>query len=120
VGLVCSLGESIGATSIYAAGYSGATPVINSKPGKRMECIKNIYVKLMGLMERHGTLILFILSAVMNPFFFPVSLACGGVRFGFKKYFLTVFAGKFIKVSCIAYAGYFGMSSLFNAIGIHV
>jgi membrane protein DedA with SNARE-associated domain len=56
----------------------------------------------------------------MNPFFFPVSLACGGVRFGFKKYFLTVFAGKFIKVSCIAYAGYFGMSSLVNAIGIHV
>ncbi len=72
VGLVCSLGESIGATTIYAAGYSGATPVINSKPGKRMERIKNIYVKLMKLMERHGTLILFILSAVMNPFFFPV------------------------------------------------
>jgi membrane protein DedA with SNARE-associated domain len=120
VGLVCSFGEAIGATSIYAAGYSGATPVINSKPGKRMERIKNIYVKLMKLMERHGTLILFILSAVMNPFFFPVSLACGGVRFGFKKYFLIVFAGKFIKVSCIAYAGYFGLSSLFNAIGINV
>lgn len=120
VGLVCSFGETIGATSIYAAGYSGATPIVNSKPGKRMERIKSYYVKLMTLMERRGPLILFILSAVMNPFFFPVSLACGGVRFGLKKYFLLVFAGKFIKVSAIAYAGYFGLRGLFNAIGIHV
>ncbi len=120
VGLVCSFGESIGATSIYAAGYSGAMPIINSTPGRRMERIKNIYVKLMKLMEHRGALILFILSAVMNPFFFPVSLACGGVRFGLKKYFLIVFAGKFIKVSGIAYAGYFGLKGLFNALGIQV
>jgi uncharacterized membrane protein YdjX (TVP38/TMEM64 family) len=85
-----------------------------------MDRIKNIYARLMKLMERRGSLVLFIISAVMNPFFFPISLACGGVRFGLKKYFLIVFAGKLIKVSCIAYAGYFGLKGLFNALGIHV
>ncbi len=119
-GRVCSLGDSIGATTIYAAGYSGATPLLNARPGRRMDRIKNIYARLMKLMERRGSLVLFIISAVMNPFFFPISLACGGVRFGLKKYFLIVFAGKLIKVSCIAYAGYFGLKGLFNALGIHV
>jgi uncharacterized membrane protein YdjX (TVP38/TMEM64 family) len=74
----------------------------------------------MSLMERRGPWVMFGLSAVMNPFFFPASLASGAVRFGVKKYFLIVFAGKFIKCSAIAYAGYFGLRSLFGALGIHV
>ncbi|MGA3094745.1 MAG: VTT domain-containing protein [Dehalococcoidales bacterium] len=120
VGLVCSFGESIGSLSIYAAGYSSATPLFNTTPGGRAEWLQKLYARLMSLMERRGPWVMFGLSAVMNPFFFPASLASGAVRFGVKKYFLIVFAGKFIKCSAIAYAGYFGLRSLFGALGIHV
>jgi membrane protein DedA with SNARE-associated domain len=119
VGLICSLGEAIGALSIYAAGYSSATSILNAsrEQGSRF---RKFYAWLIRLMERRGWLVLFILSAVMNPFFFPASLALGGVRFGIKKYFLIAFAGKFIKCSAIAYAGYFGLRGIFNALGIQV
>jgi membrane protein DedA with SNARE-associated domain len=120
VGLVCSFGETIGALSIYAAGYSGGTPLFNTTLEGRRGKLQKLYARLMGLMERRGPLVLFILSAVMNPFFFPTSLACGSVRFGPRKYFLIAFAGKFIKCTAIAYAGYFGLHSIFNSLGIQV
>jgi len=120
VGLVCSFGETIGALSIYAAGYSGATPLFQTAPGARTGRLQKLYSRLMSLTERRGSLVLFVLSAVMNPFFFPASLASGAVRFGIKKYFLIAFAGKFIKCSAIAYAGYFGLHGIFDALGIHV
>ena len=120
VGLVCSFGEALGALTIYAAGFSGATPLANSTPGGETGRIQKLYARLTGLMERRGTLVLFVLSAVMNPLFFPTSLACGAVRMGAKKYFLIAFSGKFIKCSAIAYAGYFGLKVIFSALGIQV
>jgi membrane protein DedA with SNARE-associated domain len=120
VGLVCSFGETVGALTIYAAGFSGATPLFKRNPGRPEGRLRKLYTRLTSLMERRGSWVMFGLSAVMNPFFFPASLASGAVRFGVKKYFLIVFAGKFIKCSAIAYAGYFGLRSLFGALGIHV
>jgi membrane protein DedA with SNARE-associated domain len=118
VGLVCAFGESIGALTIYATGYSGGTPLANSSVNSRPGRIQRWYQRLMQLMEKRGSLVLFVLSAVMNPFFYPTSLACGAVRFGIKRYFLICFAGKAIKCTGIAYAGYFGLSGLFKALGI--
>lgn len=120
VGLVCSFGETLGALTIYAAGFSGGTPLANSMPGGKTGRLKKLYARLTGLMQRRGALVLFVLSAVMNPLFFPTSLACGAVRMGAKKYFLIVFSGKFIKCSGIAYAGYFGLKTIFSALGIQV
>jgi len=120
VGLVCSFGEALGALTIYAAGFSGATSLSEPTADKPEGWLRKLYMRLTGLMERRGSVVLFILSAVMNPFFFPTSLASGAVRFGVKKYFPIVFAGKFIKCSAIAYAGYFGLHGIFNAMGIHV
>jgi membrane protein DedA with SNARE-associated domain len=120
VGLVCSFGESLGALTIYAAGFSGATPLVNPARETKTGRIQRLYAWLRGLMGRRGPVVLFILSAVMNPFFFPTSLACGAVRMGARKYFLIVFSGKLIKCSAIAYAGYFGLRGIFAALGIQV
>jgi membrane protein DedA with SNARE-associated domain len=120
VGLVCSFGETLGALSIYAAGFSGATSLFKRNPEEPGGWLPKLYARLTELMERRGSLVLFILSSVMNPFFFPTSLACGGTRFGARKYFLIAFAGKFIKCSAIAYAGYFGLRGIFTALGIQI
>lgn len=115
VGIVAGLAETIGALTIYLTGYGGGMPMANASGEGRFQ---RAYLRLMGLMERKGKLTLFLVSAIINPFFYPVSLAAGAVRFGVKKYFAICWAGKTIKCTGIAYAGYFGLRGLFEALGI--
>jgi membrane protein DedA with SNARE-associated domain len=116
VGLVSSLGETLGALTIYMTGYGGGTPFTKttSKDGR----LKRTYLRMVRLIERRGSLALFIFSAIINPFFYPASLAAGAVRFGIRRYFLITFSGKMIKCTAIAYAGYFGLRGIFEALGI--
>lgn len=114
VGLVCSLGETLGALTIYFAGYGGGTPFAHAEAGR----IQRAYLRLMGLMELRGSITLFLLSAIINPFFYPAALAAGAVRLGIRRYFLICFIGKTIKCTAIAYAGYFGLHGIFSALGI--
>lgn len=120
VGLVCGLGESVGALTIYASGYSGGTPLADSALNYGSGRIQRWYLKLMRLVEKRGSWLLFMLSALMNPFFYPASLALGAVRFGARRYFLICFIGKSIKCTCIAFGGYFGLAGIFRALNIPI
>lgn len=114
VGLAAGLGETVGALTIYLTGYGGGRALQRSKHG----FIQKSYDRLMGLMERRGSMTLFFLAAVVNPFFYPAALAAGALRFGIKKYFAICFVGKTIKGMTVVYAGYWGLKPLFNALGI--
>lgn len=116
VGLAAGLGETLGALVIYMTGYGGGTPVMYSSHGK----IQAIYSRIMRWMERRGSLILFILSAVLNPFFYPAALAAGALRFGVKKYLIICWAGKTIKGLTVAYAGFWGLRGLMRMLGMPV
>jgi uncharacterized membrane protein YdjX (TVP38/TMEM64 family) len=115
VGLANALGETIGALTIYMTGYGGGTALYTST-GR----LNAAYQKLMKLMEERGSLILFLLSAVLNPFFYPAALAAGALRFGVKKYFFICAAGKIIKGMTTAYAGYWGLRGLLRMLGMPV
>jgi membrane protein YqaA with SNARE-associated domain len=119
VGLVSGFGETLGALTIYMTGYGSGTPfkTRQMEEGEKGWFTRN-YIRIMKLMERRGGLTIFVISAVINPFFYPVSLAAGAVRFGIKKYFLIAFAGKTVKCTAIAYAGYFGVRGIFTTLGI--
>jgi membrane protein DedA with SNARE-associated domain len=120
LGLVCGLGEALGAMSIYATGYSGTAVLahrpVSDKPGR----LQRLYLWLMSAMNRRGGWVLFAASAIINPFFYPVSLAAGVARMGWKRFFAICLAGKIIKCGYVAYAGYFGLRGLFQAFGINV
>jgi len=75
---------------------------------------------MMHWMERRGSLILFALSAVLNPFFYPAALAAGALRFGIKRYFIICWAGKTIKGLTVAYAGFWGLHGLMRMMGMPV
>ena len=113
VGLSAGMGELVGALIIYLTGHGAGTALVHSKHGK----VQAAYERLMGLMERRGSITLFILAAVVNPFFYPAALAAGAMRFGIRKYFLICFAGKIIKGMTVVYAGYWGLRSLFQMLG---
>lgn len=119
VGIVSGFSETLGAMTIYLTGYGGGTPLKErndeDKPKGRLT---RAYIKIMKMMEKRGSLTIFLVSAVINPFFYPVSLAAGAVRFGLARYFFIALSGKIIKCSMIAYAGYFGLRGIFEAVGI--
>ncbi len=115
VGLAAGLGETVGALTIYMTGYGGGTAFLGSG-GK----IQSAYLRLISLMERRGSLTLFILSAVLNPFFYPAGLAAGALRFGILKYFLICWAGKTIKGISVAAVGYWGLGGLLRMLGVPV
>ena len=116
VGISSALGELVGALTIYMTGHGAGRAISNSKHGK----IQRTYEKLLGLMERRGPIVLFIVASVVNPFFYPAALAAGALRFGILKYTVIVLAGKIIKCMTVVYAGYFGLKGIFQAIGIDV
>ncbi len=115
VGIAAGLGETIGALIIYMTGHGGGTVLFRSN-GK----LQAAYLRMMRLMERRGSLTLFLLAAVLNPFFYPAALAAGALRFGIKKYFFITWAGKTIKGLTVAYAGYWGLRGLLRMLGMPV
>jgi len=120
VGLVSSLGETLGALTIYMTGYGGGTSLQNIKERAANGRLAKAYIRLMHLMERRGGWTIFIISAIINPFFYPVTLAAGAIRLGIRKYFFIAFAGKMIKCTAIAYAGYYGLRGVFDFFGIQI
>ena len=116
VGAAAGLGETLGGLSIYMTGYGGGTPLANSGHSR----LRATYLRMMGWVERRGLLILFVLSAVVNPFFYPAALAAGALRFGIKKYFIICWVGKTIKGITVAAAGYWGLGGLLRMLGIPV
>lgn len=113
VGIANGLGETIGALTIYMTGYGGGSALYYRTHGR----LHTAYVRMMGLMERRGWLILFVLASVLNPFFYPAALAAGALRFGVKRYFIITWAGKTIKGMTVAYAGYWGLRGLLRMLG---
>ncbi len=116
VGIAAGLGETVGGLTIYMTGYGGGVAFASSKHAK----VRAIYSRILGWMERRGTLILFIFSATLNPFFYPVAIAAGATRFGLKKYILICIAGKTIKGITVAAAGYWGLGSILRALGVPI
>jgi len=115
VGLAAGLGETLGALIIYMTGHGAGTALFSSN-GK----LQGAYLRIMKLMEQRGSLTLFLLSAILNPFFYPAALAAGASRFGMRKYFLICFAGKTIKGFTVAFAGYWGLRGLLRMLGMPI
>lgn len=114
VAIAAGLGETIGAAIVYYTGYSGWSAFAHGKKGK----IQAAYERMLRLMALQGSLLIFLLAVTLNPFFYPAALAAGALHFSIKKYLVISWIGKTIKNMTLCYAGYFGLRSLFNALGI--
>lgn len=116
VGICAGMGETIGGIIIYMTGYSGGSAILTRK-NKKLEAA---YARVMGWMQKRGSLILFILSAVINPFFYPAAITAGVLKFGIRKFIIITMLGKTIKGITVAAAGYWGLGSLLRAIGVPI
>ena len=110
VGIVTGLGEAIGSIGVYLSGWSG------------QKAIQNLNHKFVGRfidwIRRRGEIAVFLMSAVLNPLFYPFTALAGMLRFGLVKFFFLCWAGKAIKNTAIAYLGYFGLRSILKWAGV--
>lgn len=116
VGICAGAGETIGGIAIYMTGYSGGSAILTRR-NKRLEAA---YARVMGWMRKRGSLILFIVSAVINPFFYPAAITAGVLKFGMRRFILITFLGKTIKGMTVAAAGYWGLGSILRALGLPI
>lgn len=99
VGVVASLGETLGELIGYLTGMGGKV-VIEKRP---------IYYRMERWMRRHGIATIFVLSVVPNPLFDVGGFLAGAVRMPVWHFLVTVFVGKLIKNSMLALLGDAGL-----------
>ncbi len=104
VGVVVSLGATIGELTGYLAGMSGKNLVDGDK---KIQKIKK-------WMDKYGLWTIFFLAVVPNPAFDLAGIVAGATRIPVYKYFIVTWAGKLIKFLTISYIGA-GSGRLFDA-----
>jgi membrane protein YqaA with SNARE-associated domain len=95
VGLVAGLGETLGEFTGYAAGYGGGAAIQG----------RAFYGVVRSWMDRHGTITMFVFSAIPNPIFDVAGIIAGATRMPWLRFFLSVWAGKTVKDILIAAMG---------------
>jgi membrane protein YqaA with SNARE-associated domain len=94
VALVAAVGEALGESTAYLAGYGGSAVIEN----------KQMYQRLQHWMARYGWLTIFVLSAIPNPLIDLAGITAGASKYEYHKFFLACWLGKSIKtlVACWA------------------
>jgi uncharacterized membrane protein YdjX (TVP38/TMEM64 family) len=99
VGLAAGAGSALGELTGYMAGVSGQLVFENSRHYERLE----------RWMRRRGSLVIFLLSFVPNPFFDVAGAIAGALRFPVWKFLLVCFLGKTPRNMLIAFSGAYAL-----------
>lgn len=94
IGVVGAAGATLGETTAYLVGLAGHDAAMKLR----------WYPRIHDLMERHGSITLFLVSVIPTPFFDLAGIAAGALNYPFRKFMIYVFAGKTIRLIIMAYA----------------
>jgi membrane protein DedA with SNARE-associated domain len=114
VGMLSALGASLGQLLTFMVGYSSSR--LYHKFTVNID--NRHYTRAIGWAQRHGSWAVFVMSAVFNPVHLPMTLAIAALRYPPRKYFLFSLLGNLVKSLFIAFCGYYGLTSLFNFLGV--
>jgi membrane protein DedA with SNARE-associated domain len=116
LGMAAAAGEVIGGMTIYMTGQGAGKAISNNKNAR----FQKAYQRMLSFIKRRGAIALFLVTFIMNPFFYPAAFACGALCMDLKKFIPVVIAGKIIKCMTVVYAGYFGLRGIFHALGVAI
>jgi len=125
VGAACGLGLGIGGTLLYLTGRGGrkffpwsdvfafdTNPSGDAPPSLMSRLLRRARIpQIMAIARKRGSLVVFLMSAAINPFFIPMAIGMGTLRFRLWKFFLMCWAGQTVKSIGIAYCGYLGLGT---------
>ena len=122
VGVASGLGAGIGGTLVYLFGRGGRnllpkfglfSPDPNQPPSPRVS-------RLLNWAERRGAIVIFLMSAMLNPMFAPMAITMGALRIRLAKFFFWCSAGNIVKSLFIASCGYYGLGTLLRWLGVTI
>ena len=108
VGIAGGAGMAVGEITAYYGGYLGAELVRGREfggPQRLRRIVERVVGGVNWLMKRWGMATLFVLSAIPNPLFEVAGLTAGSVRMPFRRFLLSVTAGKVLRGILLAYFG---------------
>jgi membrane protein DedA with SNARE-associated domain len=114
VGLISGFGAGLGQLLTFMLGYGSRD--LSQKLAYKFN--RGWYDRAMEWANRHGSLAVFVMSAIINPFHLPMTIAMASLRYPVWKFLLFSLLGNVLKSSFIAFCGYFGLNSLFKLLGI--
>ena len=117
-GVAGGMGAGLGGTLVFLLGRSGQ----RFFPGMRHYSIdtvspKSFTSKVINWAHKKGAIVVFVMSAMLNPAFAPMAIVLGALRFRPVKFFLLCVAGNLLKAIVISYAGYLGLGTLLRWLG---
>jgi membrane protein DedA with SNARE-associated domain len=118
VGLASGVGAGLGGTLVFLVGRGGR----RFFPGFRHYSVdeqasNKMAAKFVNWAQRRGSVVIFIMSAMLNPVFAPMAIAMGALRFRLIQFLLMCVAGNLVKAMVISYAGYLGVGTLLRWLG---
>ena len=114
VGVISGVGASLGQLLTFMLGYGGRD--LSQKLAYKFN--RGLYDRALRWAQRHGSLAVFFMSAIINPLHLPMTLAMASLRYPAWKFLIFSLLGNLLKSSFIAFCGYFGLTSLFRFLGI--
>jgi membrane protein DedA with SNARE-associated domain len=113
VALAAAGGATLGQFITYLIGYGGSS--LSEKLTSRIS--PEFYKKAEGWMDKYGSWAIFIMSVTANPLHLPMTIAIAALRYPPYKFLIIGFIGQLVKSLVLAFAGYYGLTSLINLIG---
>jgi membrane protein YqaA with SNARE-associated domain len=118
VGLSAGVGAGVGGTLVYLLGRGGRRFFPGIRHYSPDEAASNrLTIKFVNWAQKRGSIVVFIMSAMLNPVFAPMAIALGALRFRMIKFFIMCVAGNTLKALVISYLGYLGVGSLLRLFG---
>lgn len=117
VGTASGLGAGIGGTLVYLFGRGGRRFFSNVRLFSVNETPSPRVSRFLNWAQKRGSVVVFIMSAMLNPAFAPMAITMGALRFRLLTFFLFCSAGNVVKSLFIAYCGYFGLGALLRWLG---
>ena len=114
VGMTSALGATLGHLPTFMIGYGSRS--LSRRVTDKFN--NRLYIRAMNWAQRHGSVAVFAMSAILNPIHLPMTIAIGALHFPPPKFFFFSLLGNIVKSLFIAFCGYFGLTSLFHFIGI--
>lgn len=97
IGIAAGLGAAIGELTGYLAGSSGKSVIIKN----------DLFTKIESHIQKRGSLTIFILALIPNPFFDIGGIIAGMTNMPIWKFFLAASTGKIIRFILLGFAGQF-------------
>ena len=115
VGLSGGLGAGAGGTLVFLVGRGGrqlfpGLKDLSAEEQTRTKISNKFFSKFNQWAHKRGSIVVFVMSALLNPVFAPMAIAMGALRFKAIKFFIMCTFGNILKAMVIAYIGFIGVS----------